>query len=100
VRVHFDLGLPTGVVVANPIPVAHEMPADTYERALAAALEAHEQAGVQGRDVTPFLLERMRALTGGTSVAVNRALLAHNAAVAADLAVALAADASRERPGA
>jgi pseudouridine-5'-phosphate glycosidase len=100
VRVHFDLGLPTGVVVANPIPVAHEMPAETYERALAAALEAVEQAGVRGRDVTPFLLERMRALTGGTSVAVNRALLAHNAAVAADLAVALAADASRERPGA
>lgn len=97
VRVHFDLGLPTGVVVANPVPVAHEMPAETYERALAGALEAVEQAGVRGRDVTPFLLERMRALTGGTSVAVNRTLLAHNAAVAADLASALGPEAGRPR---
>jgi len=97
VRVHFELGLPTGVVVANPVPIAHEMPAETYERALAAALEAVEQAGVQGRDVTPFLLERMRALTGGTSVAVNRALLTHNAAVAADLAIALGPAAARPR---
>jgi pseudouridine-5'-phosphate glycosidase len=39
--------------------------------------------------VTPFLLDRMRALTGGASVAVNRALLADNAAVAAALAAAL-----------
>lgn len=97
VRVHFDLGLPTGVVVATPVPVAHEMPAETYERALTAALEAVAEAGVQGRDVTPFLLERMRALTGGTSVAVNRALLAHNAAVAADLAIALGPAAGRPR---
>jgi len=89
VRAHFDLGLPGGIVVANPVPVAHEMPAALYETALAGALVAVEATGVRGRDVTPFLLDRMRALTGGTSVAVNRALLAHNAAVAAELAVAL-----------
>ena len=89
VRAHFDLGLPGGVVVANPVPAAAEMPADVYEPALAAALAAAEAAGIRGRDVTPFLLDRMRALTGGASVAVNRALLAHNAAVAARLAAAL-----------
>ena len=89
VRTHFDLGLPGGVVVANPVPAAAEMPADVYEPALAAALAAAEAAGIRGRDVTPFLLDRMRALTGGASVAVNRALLAHNAAVAAALAAAL-----------
>jgi pseudouridine-5'-phosphate glycosidase len=90
VRTHFDLGLPTGVVVANPVPAAAEMPAGVYESALAGALAAVEAAGIRGRDVTPFLLDRMRALTGGASVAVNRALLAHNAAVAAELAAALA----------
>ena len=79
-----------GVVVANPVPAAAEMPAEVYEPALAAALAAVEAAGIRGRDVTPFLLDRMRALTGGVSVAVNRALLVHNAAAAAALAVALA----------
>jgi pseudouridine-5'-phosphate glycosidase len=90
VRVHFEIGPPTGVVVANPVPLADEMPMGMYEAALAAALAAAEQAGVCGRDVTPFLLDRMRAATGGASVAVNRALLANNAAVAAEIAVALA----------
>ena len=90
VRTHFDLGLPGGVVVANPVPVAAEMPAAVYEPALAGALAAAEAAGIRGRAVTPFLLDRMRALTGGASVAVNRALLAHNAVVAADLAAHLA----------
>jgi pseudouridine-5'-phosphate glycosidase len=89
VRAHFDLGLPTGVVVANPVPAADEMPAEIYEAAIAAALAAVEAAEIRGRDVTPFLLDRMRAFTGGASVAVNRALLAHNAQVAAALAVAL-----------
>lgn len=90
IRAHFEIGPPTGVVVANPVPVADEMPLDTYEAALAAAVAAAGQAGIHGRDVTPFLLDRMRAATGGASVAVNRALLAHNAAVAAEIAVALA----------
>lgn len=89
VRTHFDLGLPGGVVVANPVPAAAEMAADVYEPALATALAAAEAAGIRGRDVTPFLLDRMRALTGGASVAVNRALLADNAAVAAAVAAAL-----------
>lgn len=90
VRTHFDLALPTGVVVANPVPVADEMPAEIYESALAAALATAEAAAIRGREVTPFLLDRMRSLTGGASVAVNRALLGHNATVAAELAVALA----------
>jgi len=90
VRVHFELGLPTGVVVANPVPAAEEMAAEHYDRALGAALAAVAAEGIRGRDVTPFLLERMRRLTDGESVRVNRALLVHNAAIAARLAVALA----------
>jgi len=89
IRAHLEIGPPTGVVVANPVPVAGEMPQDMYEAALAAALAAVDEAGVRGRDVTPFLLDRMRAATGGASVAVNRALLTHNAAVASEIAVAL-----------
>lgn len=98
VRAHFGLGTGTGVIVANPIPVEHELPQDVYDRALESALAAAETAGVRGRDVTPFLLDRMRALTEGASVTVNGALLENNARVAADLSVALVATA-RGGPG-
>ena len=89
VQLHFELGPGTGVVVANPIPTEHEMPLELYEAGLAAALTAADEAGISGRDVTPFLLDRMRTLTAGLSIAVNRALLVHNATVAAKLAVAI-----------
>jgi pseudouridine-5'-phosphate glycosidase len=90
VRAHFTLEFGTGVLVANPIPVAAEMPQPVYEPALREALAAAVREGVKGRAVTPFLLDRMRALTGGESVKANRALLEHNARVAGELAVALA----------
>jgi pseudouridine-5'-phosphate glycosidase len=90
VRAHFSLGFGTGVLVANPIPAANEMPQDVYEPALREALAAAAREGVKGRAVTPFLLDQMRALTGGESVKANRALLEHNARVAGELAVALA----------
>ena len=88
VRTHFALGTGTGVLIANPIPAGHELDAGTYDRALEQALADADRVGVRGRAVTPFLLDRMRALTGGESVAVNRALLLNNARLAADLAVA------------
>jgi pseudouridine-5'-phosphate glycosidase len=88
VRLHFSLGLGTGVLIANPIPLADEMASELYDRALQAALSEAAARRIRGRDVTPFLLERMRAVTGGESVRANVALLRHNAKVAADLAVA------------
>ena len=90
VRTHFDLGLGTGVVVANPIPEEHEMARELYETTLARALEEAAARGITGRAVTPFLLERIRELTGGESVKVNLALLRNNARLAAELAGALA----------
>jgi pseudouridine-5'-phosphate glycosidase len=91
VRTHFALGTGTGVLVANPIPPADELPAERYEPALEAALSEAERQEVRGRDVTPFLLERLRALSEGESVRANLALLRNNARVAARLARALAA---------
>jgi len=60
------------------------------ERAIAAAVAAAEAAGITGRAVTPYLLDRVAAATGGASIAVNRALLVANARLAAEIAVALA----------
>jgi pseudouridine-5'-phosphate glycosidase len=88
---HFDLELGSGVVVANPVPQASEMPREVYESALGTALADASEAGVRGRAVTPFLLDRLRELTQGTSIFSNRALLAANARVAGELAVALPA---------
>ena len=90
VATHFGLGLGTGVVVGNPIPPEHEMPAELYVESLTQALHDAVAKGVRGRDVTPFLLERMRGLTEGRSLFSNRALLASNARLAGQLAVALA----------
>jgi len=91
VRSHFSLGLGTGVVIANPIPAEHELAREVYEPALATALREADEAEVRGREVTPFLLERMRQLTEGSSVFSNVALLENNARLAAELAGALAA---------
>lgn len=90
-RAHWALGGATGIVVANPIPPEHEMPESLYEPALERALAEAAERGVRGRAVTPFLLERLRALTEGRSVFSNLALLRHNARLAARLARALRA---------
>jgi pseudouridylate synthase len=90
IRAHFSLGLGTGVLIANPIPVADELPADISDRALETALSDAERQQLRGRGVTPFLLERLKELSGGASVRANLALLTNNARVAAQLARALA----------
>lgn len=88
-RAHVALGSGSGVLVANPVPAEHELPKDVYESGIAQALADAERSQVAGRDVTPFLLERLRELTGGKSVATNRALLLSNAGLAARLAIEL-----------
>jgi pseudouridine-5'-phosphate glycosidase len=88
VRTHFDLGFESGLVVANPVAEADALLKELHDSALGTAL--FEAADMTGRGVTPYLLDRMRALTGGASVKTNEALLLNNARVAADLAVALA----------
>src|SRR5258707_7211982 len=65
VRAHLELGLRTGVLVANPVPEKDELPPELAEAALAQALADATREGVRGRAVTPFLLGRMGVLTGG-----------------------------------
>lgn len=89
IRAHWDLGGSGGVLVANPIPSDAEMPVALYASSLARVLADAAASGVNGRAVTPFLLERMRELTGGASVTANLALLRNNARVAAALALEL-----------
>ncbi len=90
-RTQWDLGLGGGFVVANPIAAAHELPRERVEAAVKEALHAADAAGVTGKAITPFLLERVNALTGGDSLHSNVELLRSNARLAARIATAYAA---------
>ena len=89
VRAHLALDMGTGLIVANPVAREHELPRAMWEPAIERALEDATRQRVRGRDVTPFLLERLRTLTDGASVFSNRALLLSNARLAGRLAAAL-----------
>ena len=91
IREHLELGTGTGVVVANPVPVADELDEFMYERGLSGALEMIVSEGIRGRAVTPYMLEYIQMVTGGEVVRSNAALLKDNARVAGELSVALAA---------
>jgi len=90
IRARDALGLPQAIIVANPIPKASAMDAGRHDRILAEALLALGQKGVAGKDVTPFLLAFFHEHTKGESLAANIALVLDNAALAGQIAVALA----------
>ena len=89
IRTKWALGLVGGVVVANPVPAAFAMDKDEIDRITTQALLEAGQRGVTGKAVTPFLLGRIKEMTGGRSLATNIALVKHNALVGAQLALAL-----------
>ena len=83
------LGRRTGILVANPLPLDRQLDPAVHDAALAQALG--EAEGMTGKDVTPFLLQRIVEITGGTSLEVNLEIAANNIRVAADIARAWAA---------
>ena len=84
------LGIEGGMLVANPIPAADEIDRETVSGWIEASLAEAAVEGVVGKAVTPFLLGRMFALSGGRSLAANIALVRNNAGLAARIAAALA----------
>jgi pseudouridylate synthase len=81
----------SGILLTVPIPEADELDATELDGVLLDALAECERAGITGAAVTPFVLGRIGAATEGRSVPANLALAEHNAAVAAEVAVAIAA---------
>lgn len=83
------LGAQSAILVCNPIPADAEIDVnDAIDDAIADA----KLAGVAGKRLTPFLLARLADVTAGRSIRANRALALNNARVAAEIAVAIAAD--------
>ncbi|MFP4566458.1 MAG: pseudouridine-5'-phosphate glycosidase [Spirochaetaceae bacterium] len=87
----WSLGLEGGAVIANPVPQEHASPVQEISRAIDSALEEAERRDVSGKALTPFLLSRIGELTEGESLKTNIALAKNNAALAGQIAVALAA---------
>ena len=86
-RAKWAIGLPGGLVVANPVPAQFAMPRERIDAAIAQALHEAQQQGVHGKRSTPFLLARVAELTGGDSLATNIQLVLNNARLAAAIAV-------------
>ncbi|WP_312712017.1 pseudouridine-5'-phosphate glycosidase [Proteiniclasticum ruminis] len=89
-KTKWSLGLHGGALIANPIPEIYSMDEAFITKVIEdAVVEAHEK-GVKGKDTTPFLLAKIKEITGGDSLESNIQLVYNNAEVAAKVAVAFA----------
>lgn len=83
-------GLKGGMLVTNPIPEEYSMPEDVINAAIDKALQEAAEKGIHGKQTTPFLLAKVKELTGGDSLAANIQLVLNNARLAAEAAVEMA----------
>ncbi len=86
-KAKWDLGLLGGVVIANPIPKEYEGNKDIIDSAIETALKEAQTLKIAGKETTPFLLDKVKDLTGGESLEANIALANNNADLAAKIAV-------------
>ena len=88
-KTKWDLKLKGGMIVANPIPEAYEMDPKVINGAILEAVKQQNEQGVKGKESTPFLLAKVKELTGGDSLDSNIQLVYNNAKVGAQIAVEL-----------
>ena len=84
-----DLGLRGGMLVTNPIPEQYAMDHDYISRTIEDACAEAAQKGVKGKELTPFLLDRIQQITAGKSLEANIELVYNNARLASRIAVEL-----------
>ncbi|MBI2786018.1 MAG: pseudouridine-5'-phosphate glycosidase [Legionella longbeachae] len=85
-KTHWEIGMSSGVLVANPIPAEFNIPVDVIEPVIMNALQKAEQNNISGKALTPFLLAEVSQLTQGKSLIANIALIKNNARLGAELA--------------
>ncbi|MGA1193602.1 MAG: pseudouridine-5'-phosphate glycosidase [Kiritimatiellia bacterium] len=86
IRARDEAGLRSAILVVNPVPEAEAMPRDEAEAAIEQALAEAASAGISGKQVTPFLLAKVSALTEAKSMKANLALLENNVRLGAAIA--------------
>ncbi len=89
IRMQRDLGYPGGMLITNPIPMEYSLDADMMQKAVDQALQEAKKKNIRGKESTPFLLARVKELTGGESLASNIQLVYNNVRLAAAIACAL-----------
>jgi len=90
-RAKEEMGLRGGMLVTNPVPEEYSMDEDVINSAIEQAVEEAKQQGIHGKAITPFLLARIKDLTGGDSLDANIQLVYNNARLAARIAKAYVA---------
>jgi len=88
VQAQWSLGLPSAVLICVPVPTNVALDGEAIDHVIQQALQEAFRKGITGPAVTPFLLERVTALSGGDSLQANLGLLLNNAQVAAQIACA------------
>ena len=91
-RTSLELGFEGGMLVTNPIPEAFSMDPAVINKAIDDALNEAKEKGIHGKETTPFLLAKVKELTGGDSLDSNIQLVFNNARLAAQTACALCGD--------
>lgn len=84
-----DMGLGGGTLVTNPIPEEYSMDESVINEAIDKAIKEADEKGIKGKDITPFLLDKIQKITGGNSLASNIELVLNNARLASNIAVEL-----------
>ncbi len=83
-----DLGLGGGMLVTNPIPEEYSMDPEVIGKAIDEAIAEMDSLGIHGKECTPFLLAKIKDITGGDSLDSNIQLVYNNARLAAEIAAA------------
>ena len=89
-KTQHDLGLHGGILVTNPIPEEYSMDADAINAVIDQAIAEAQEKGIHGKETTPFLLAKVKEITGGDSLEANIQLVFNNAKLAAQTAAAYA----------
>jgi len=85
IRAMQDLGLEGGMIIANPVPEQYALSMEYMNEMIKEAVRAAEKEGIKGKRLTPYLLNKIKELTGGKSLQVNIELVKNNARVAAKI---------------
>lgn len=86
-KAKWDLGLDGGVVITNPIPEEFSMDRKIIDKTILEALKEADEKEIKGKDITPFLLDKIQKLTSGKSLEANIELVFNNAKLASKIAI-------------
>jgi len=89
IRTMQDLGIGGGMIIANPVPEEYALSMEYMNEMIEEAIGAAEKEGIKGKKLTPYLLNKIKELTGGKSLKANIELVKNNARVAAKIAYEL-----------